>query len=60
MATADDIVTKQTGNAIMEKDFSPVTTRYVKFLVKNWGIIPEDNPGAGKKPWLFVDEIEVN
>jgi len=59
IATADDIVAKETGNAIMEKDFSPVTTRYVKCLVKNWGIIPEDNPGAGKKPWLFVDEIEV-
>jgi len=60
VATADDIVAKETGNAIMEKDFDPVITRYIKFLVKNWGIIPEDNPGAGRKPWLFVDEIEVN
>lgn len=36
------------------------TGRFVKVLVKNWGIIPEGNPGAGNKPWLFVDEIEVN
>jgi len=28
--------------------------------VKNAGVIPTGNPGAGKQPWLFVDEISVD
>jgi hexosaminidase len=36
------------------------TGKFVKVLVKNWGTIPQGNPGAGNKPWLFVDEIEIN
>src|SRR5260221_4499621 len=32
---------------------------FIKVQIKNWGTIPEGNPGAGNKPWLFVDEIEV-
>ncbi len=34
--------------------------RYLKVTVKNFGIIPPGNPGAGNPAWLFVDEIEVN
>ncbi len=34
--------------------------RYLKVLIKNYGLIPEGQPGAGHKAWLFVDEIEVN
>ena len=33
---------------------------FIKVQIKNWGTIPEGNPGAGNKAWLFVDEIEVN
>ena len=55
-----DDVSTLTGNGVLEKSFTNVTTRYVKVLVKNWGEIPQGNPGAGSKPWLFVDEIEVN
>jgi hexosaminidase len=33
--------------------------RYIKVLIKNYGIIPQGNPGAGSRAWLFVDEIEV-
>jgi hypothetical protein len=33
---------------------------FIKVQIKNWGTIPEGSPGAGNKPWLFVDEIEVN
>ncbi|MEO7923809.1 MAG: beta-N-acetylhexosaminidase [Chitinophagaceae bacterium] len=36
------------------------TGRFIKVIVKNKGTIPEDNPGAGSKAWLFVDEFEVN
>ena len=35
------------------------TGRFVKVLLKNRGTIPEGNPGAGNKAWLFVDEIEI-
>jgi hexosaminidase len=38
----------------------PVETRYVKVQAKNYGVIPEGNPGAGNKSWLFVDEIQIN
>ena len=34
--------------------------RYIKLLVKNKGLIPAGNPGEGNKPWLFVDEIQIN
>ncbi len=50
-----------TGNGTLKVVFNkPITTRFVKVLVKNWGIIPEGNPGAGTRAWLFVDEIEIN
>ena len=34
--------------------------RYIKIKLGNYGSIPDGNPGAANKPWLFVDEIEVN
>jgi hexosaminidase len=37
-----------------------VTTRYLKVVAKNSGIIPANLPGAGSPAWLMVDEIEVN
>lgn len=33
--------------------------RFIKVIAKNAGIIADGKPGAGSKPWLFVDEIEV-
>ena len=33
--------------------------RYLHVVVKNFGIIPSGNPGAGTTAWLFADEIEV-
>ena len=41
-------------------NFSPVTTRYIKVVAKNHGVIAEGKPFAGKKAWVFVDEIQVN
>ncbi len=38
----------------------PVTTRYLKLVIFNHGIIPAGAPGAGSRSWLFLDEIEVN
>ena len=39
---------------------NPANARYIKIHVANAGVIPQGNPGAGSKAWLFVDEIEVN
>ncbi len=33
--------------------------RFVKVFAKNFGLLPEDHPGAGNKAWLFADEIIV-
>ncbi|MEP6700795.1 MAG: beta-N-acetylhexosaminidase [Bacteroidota bacterium] len=52
-----DITTGRNGTMTVK---GTNTGRFVKVLVKNWGIIAEKNPGAGNKAWLFVDEIEVN
>ena len=35
------------------------TCRYIRVLVKNFGMIPSGKPGAGNPAWLFVEEIEV-
>jgi hexosaminidase len=47
------------GNGIMTIQ-QPVSARYVKIKLENYGTIPENYVGAGNKAWLFVDEIEVN
>jgi hexosaminidase len=36
------------------------TGRFIKVVIKNFGKIPVDNPGAGNRAWLFIDEVEVN
>ena len=44
----------------IQLNFKRTICRYVKVFIKNKGIIPDDNPGAGKNAWLFVSEIQVN
>jgi hexosaminidase len=58
----DDFTARTKGVELgtMKVEFKSTNARYVKIVVKNWGIIPGGNPGEGNKPWLFVDEIEVN
>ena len=48
------------SNGIIKVSFTPASARYVKIVVKNFGIIPSGMSGAGNGAWLFVDEIEVN
>ena len=43
----------------MQQTLSNISTRYVKVLAKNSGIIPAGKPGAGTSAWVFADEIEV-
>jgi hexosaminidase len=33
--------------------------RFIKISIKNIGLIPENNPGASNKAWIFLDEVEV-
>ena len=35
------------------------SSRYLKIIIENAGIIPAGFPGAGSEAWLFVDEIGV-
>jgi hexosaminidase len=49
-----------TGKGKMMMSFKATYAKYVKVVITNWGEIPAGNPGAGNKPWLFVDEIEVD
>ena len=37
-----------------------LNARYLKIKVKNTGQCPEWHPAAGRKAWLFIDEITVN
>ncbi|MEO5683163.1 MAG: beta-N-acetylhexosaminidase [Chitinophagaceae bacterium] len=41
-------------------NITPATARYVKIVAKNFGKIPDGQPGAGNTAWLFVDEIQVD
>lgn len=49
------------GNSVETVAFSVPNTsaRYLKLVAKAFGPIPEGAPGAGKAPWLFLDEIIV-
>ncbi len=58
---SDDIENKQgSEKASMKLEFEKANARYIKLNIANWGEIPQGNPGAGKKSWLFLDEIEIN
>ncbi|MBD0351367.1 MAG: discoidin domain-containing protein, partial [Flavisolibacter sp.] len=60
LGTSSDFKITQGGNGTMSVNSTPVTARFVRVIVRNYGAIPEGKPGAGNKAWLFVDEIEVN
>jgi hexosaminidase len=46
--------------AIMKVQINPATARYLRVLIRSLPAVPEGQRGAGEKPWLFVDEIQVN
>jgi hexosaminidase len=50
----------EAGRHLLYQFSKPISARYIKIFAKNAGIIPDGNPGAGNKAWLFADEIEVN
>ena len=44
---------------IVKVDIPSTNIRYLKVNAFNQGKIPDGNPGAGEKAWLFIDEIKV-
>ena len=53
--------TPLTGNHTFRERFelSNLSTRYLRVVVKNPGLLPEGLPGAGYDSWIFMDEIVV-
>jgi hexosaminidase len=47
------------GDLTMTVNQKAVTTRYIKVVVGNYGVIPQGKEGGGHKAWLFLDEIVV-
>jgi predicted alpha-1,2-mannosidase len=59
------------GNTVEAKDYSiqikkfeknlakKQTARYVKFVAKNFGALPEWHDGKGGDAYIFIDEIEI-
>lgn len=58
--TDDFLNTSKDGNGTMMASFNTIETKFIKVKITNWGEISAGEPGAGHKPWLFVDEIEIN
>lgn len=50
------------GNSFETVSFSTpgASGRYLKLVATAFGTIPQDAPGAGNEPWLFLDEIVVD
>ncbi|MEP6677260.1 MAG: family 20 glycosylhydrolase [Ferruginibacter sp.] len=55
----EEFIRVNTGNGTITMNMANSSARVIKVGVKNFGKIPEGNPGAGTVSWLFVDEIEV-
>jgi hexosaminidase len=49
----------QKSNGQITIDCNKKNIQFVKVSVENFGIIPDGQPGAGNKAWLFADEIIV-
>lgn len=40
--------------------FPKRSSRFIKLIAKNYGLIPDGQAGAGNKSWLMADEIQVD
>ncbi|MBE6336663.1 MAG: hypothetical protein E7066_08340, partial [Lentimicrobiaceae bacterium] len=51
----------KSGNNIVNKVLSidGLSSRYIKILIKNPGLIPEGLPGYNNPSWMFMDEIII-
>ncbi|HEY6503795.1 MAG TPA: beta-N-acetylhexosaminidase [Chitinophagaceae bacterium] len=60
LGTTTSFIETQNGNGTMTIQFKTTPAKFVRVVIRNYGTIPDDNPGSGNKAWLMVDEIEVN
>ncbi len=60
LGTSNVFVPTKNGNGTITIKCKGAQTNFVRVIIKNYGKIPPENPGAGNNSWLFVDEIEVN
>jgi len=58
----NDVAQKEPGPLVraLGAEVKPQLARYVRVRAVNVGVIPAGHPAAGRKAWLFVDEILVN
>lgn len=47
------------AKGVINIQFNKTKAQFVKVSAKNFGIIPDGNPGAGNGAWLFIDEIAI-
>ena len=57
-AADEDMQKKQVET--YEVNFTPVTSRYVKVIVRRVPTLPKGHGGAGHPAFLFIDEIAVD
>ena len=57
-----EVLTEHTGPLVgrYKISFKPQYNRYLKIHLLNYGPMPYWHGAAGKKPWVFVDEILIN
>jgi hypothetical protein len=57
-----DVSPKEPGPLVhnVRVEVKPQLARYLRVRAVNVGVIPTGHPAAGRKAWLFVDEILVN
>jgi hexosaminidase len=49
----------QNANGQIELNCNNKNIQFVKVTAENFGTIPDGQPGAGNKAWLFADEVNV-
>jgi hexosaminidase len=54
-----DVLAGESGVRPYGTTVAPVRARYVRVRGASIGVCPPGHPGAGKKGWLFVDEISI-
>ncbi|UCG26690.1 MAG: sulfatase-like hydrolase/transferase [Bacteroidales bacterium] len=62
VCTAGHSVPQRTDERILHDfvcEINPEMTRYIRVKAKNFETFPEWHPGAGRKAWIFADEIVI-
>ena len=57
------LIEKGSKNNVLKRDtvsFGKTKARYVRIIGKNTPVLPKWHPGAGKRTYLFLDEITID